>query len=95
MNVNKTLRVLGAIVALGLTLTLLAQSGSAATYTWSNSGVAWSSSTNWSSTVPGTSDVGLFNSPSYVSTQPNLSSPATVGGIWDNGTGTLTIGGAI
>ncbi len=42
--------------------------------------------------VPGSGDTALFNAASY-NNQPSLSTPASVGGIWGTGGGTVTIDG--
>jgi autotransporter-associated beta strand protein len=47
---------------------------------------------NWGGTLPGSADVALFSAASYVS-QPSLTTTASVGGIWDTGSGAVTIGG--
>ena len=61
-------------------------SASAATYTWANAGTDWATSANWSpSTVPGSSDVGRFNSANYSGFQPNLAQANTIGGLWSTG----------
>ncbi len=64
----------------------------AATYTWSNSGTDWGTASNWGGTIPASSDIGLFNLPSY-SNQPSVGETNSLGGIWDTGSGSLAIGG--
>ncbi len=65
-----------------------------ATLTWSSTatGTSWNVASNWGGAVPGSADVGLFSAASYTS-QPSLSSTAGIGGIWDTGSGPITIGG--
>ena len=72
----------------------LSNSASAATLTWSNSGTTWSAASNWGGTAPGSSDTALFNYGPTYTYQPTLSSGTAVGGLWDTGSGSLTIGGA-
>ena len=70
--------------------------GVAATYTWNSSAgtTTWSAATNWiGGSVPGSSDVGLFNAGSYAA-QPNLTSAGTAGGLWDTGGGSVAISGS-
>jgi fibronectin-binding autotransporter adhesin len=68
---------------------------SAATYTWSGGGsTSWSNSLNWSFAVPGSADVALFNAATPYKNQPGVSSSASVGGVWDTGSTTLTVSGA-
>ena len=64
----------------------------AAVYSWADVGTTWGDASNWGGAMPGSSDVGTFVSGFY-NNQPNLSAPATVGGIWDIGAGSPTIGG--
>ena len=66
----------------------------AATFTWNASatGPNWNVTSNWGGTVPGAADIGLFNAASYAFS-PSLSSTASLGGIWDTGSTSLTIGG--
>ena len=47
-----------------------------------------------SAPAPGSADVGLFNLGSPYTYQPNLSAAAAVGGLWDTGSGTLTVSGS-
>ena len=84
---------IGAIVAVGLILILVGHTAGAATYTWSNpSGLPyWNITGNWGGT-PGGSDVGLFNSNSSYAHPATLTVSATIGGVWDTGSGALTIG---
>jgi fibronectin-binding autotransporter adhesin len=65
-----------------------------ATLTWNNTATStnWSTASNWGGTVPGSGDAGLFSAVSYTS-QPSLSSTAAIGGLWDIGAGSVTIGG--
>ena len=85
-----------AIACLVLVLTISSGDSIAwsATYTWSSTatGTSWNVASNWGGTVPQSGDIGLFSAGSYTS-QPSLSSPASVGGIWDTGSGAITIGG--
>ena len=91
---RKTLRCLGTIVAVGLVGIVTAGNASAAVLTWSNSGTAWNTASNWGGTAPGSFDTGLFSLSGSYTYQPNLTATATVGGLWDTGSGTLTIGGS-
>ena len=84
----------GTIVVFALTLVFLGQPASAATLTWSNLGTDWGTASNWGSTAPGSADIALFNYGPTYAYQPNLSSGTAVGGLWDTGSGTLTIGGS-
>ncbi len=65
-----------------------------ATYTWDSTAAAtsWNAASNWGGMVPGGADVGLFSAGSYTS-QPSLTTTAAIGGIWDTGSGGITIGG--
>ena len=74
-----------------------ARPASAATYTWGNSDTNWNVASNWinNSGLPGSSDVGLFNLNGTYSYQPNLTTAATVGGVWETGSGALTISGSV
>ena len=65
----------------------------ATTYTWSNSGTAWSSAANWGGAVPASAGVGLFNLNATYASQPILTSTAAVGGLWNTGSGAVTISG--
>jgi fibronectin-binding autotransporter adhesin len=74
----------------------LASQVRADTFTWTNAGANWSSSASWfdingSLTVPGGSDVAQFNNSTYVGAQPTLSAPANLGGLWDTGSGSLSV----
>ena len=42
--------------------------------------------------VPGPADIGQFAADSYF-TQPLLTAPAGIGGLWDPGAGAVTVGG--
>ncbi len=66
-----------------------------ATLTWSSTATqaSWNVASNWGGAVPGSADIGLFSSASYAS-QPSLASTAAVAGIWDTGSGAITIGGS-
>jgi fibronectin-binding autotransporter adhesin len=90
---GRFLRVSITIGVLVLVAGLVGQSTSAATYTWANTGATWNTAANWGGTVPGSSDVGLFNLGSY-SFQPTLSAITSVGGLWDTGTGAVTVSGS-
>ncbi|MGO9108091.1 MAG: beta strand repeat-containing protein [Thermoguttaceae bacterium] len=70
------------------------QSAWSATLTWSSTAADtnWNDPSNWGGTVPGAADVGQFAAASYTS-QPSLSTTAAIGGIWDTGSGAVTIGG--
>ena len=94
MNANRLPGFAGAIVVLGLTLAFPVQTASAAIYTWSPANTNWSAASNWGGTVPGTADIGLFNLNGIYAYQPNLAAAATVGGLWDTGSGSLAIGGS-
>ncbi len=65
-----------------------------ATLTWDSTatGTNWSAASNWGGTLPGVADVGVFAAGSYTA-QPSLTSTAAIGGIWDMGTGAITISG--
>ncbi len=82
----------------GLVLVWAISSGNSnawsATLTWSSTaaGTSWNDASNWGGTVPGSVDIGLFAAASYAS-QPALTSTAATGGIWDTGSGAVTIGG--
>jgi autotransporter-associated beta strand protein len=65
----------------------------AAVYSWSDVGASWTDPANWSGTAPGNSDTALFDLGGYVF-QPNVTSPAGVGGIWDTGSAAVTISGS-
>ena len=60
---------------------------------WNNSGTNWTTGTNWTGGVPGNSGIAQFNASSYAY-NPNVGSATQVGEIWDNGSGSFTIGGA-
>jgi len=66
-----------------------------ATLIWSNTATSsdWNTASNWGGTVPGSADIGLFSAASYTS-QPSLTTTANIGGIWDTGSGAVTISGA-
>ena len=83
---------LSAIVAFGVIVLGVGELAPAATLTWSDSGTDWNTPSNWGGSVPGSGDTALFNAASY-NNQPSLSSPASVGGIWGTGGGTVTIDG--
>lgn len=67
----------------------------AAVFTWNPSatGPTWSAASNWGGTAPGAGDVGQFTAGLYAS-QPSLTSTATVGGLWETGSGAITISGS-
>ena len=92
--VAQSVRFVCAIVIIGLANALFATSASAAVFTWSSTttGTNWNVAANWGGTVPGSTDIGLFSSASYTS-QPSLVSAASIGGVWDTGSGAVTIGG--
>ena len=83
----------GAIVAAGLISILAGHTAGAATYTWSSAAQVWSTPASWGGTVPSGTDVGLFNSSSY-SNPATLTASATTGGVWDTGSGSLTVASA-
>jgi len=97
---GKLARVLGTIVACALVLAFAGRSAQAATYTWANQGTNWNVASNWTATLPGSGDVGLFNLSAYTS-QPSLTATTStsIGGVWDTGSGAVTIisssGGAL
>ena len=62
-------------------------------FSWANSGATWNVGSNWGNTVPSGTDAALFNLPSYTF-QPNLTSPSTVGVLWNTGGGSLAITGS-
>ena len=67
------------------------------TYVWNaSSGTAWSATANWwGGVVPsGPGSIALFDSGSYTNQPSTGGTDESVGAIWDNGSGTLTIGGA-
>jgi fibronectin-binding autotransporter adhesin len=91
---SHALRTVAAVVALGLTLGLATRPASANTYTWANLGTTWSAASNWGGTAPGGTDVGQFTTgPSYAF-QPALTSTGSIGGIWDTGSGPVTVSGS-
>jgi fibronectin-binding autotransporter adhesin len=92
MTTINRLRLMGAIIALGLILGLLGQWAQAATYTWSNSGTAWSAASNWGGTTPSSTDIGQFASSSY--TNPTVDVSSSLGQLYATGSGPLSIGGA-
>ena len=84
MTGYKTLRLPGAIVALGLSLVHLVQPAAAAVYTWGNVGTDFGTASNWSTNIaPGAADIGLFNGSSYAFDPATALSPVAVGGLWD------------
>jgi autotransporter-associated beta strand protein len=96
MLVHTTFRKLGAIIALGLAMLLLAQTASAApaaTYNWAGVGTTWNTAGNWGGTVPSASDVGQFSLSSY-GFQPNLTATASIGSLLQTGGGAVTITGS-
>jgi autotransporter-associated beta strand protein len=94
MRVTKASGVFGLFLCTLAALSLLATPSIAATLTWSNSGTTWSTASNWGGTAPGSSDIGLFNLNAAYTYQPSLTSAAAVGGVWDTGSGPVTIGGS-
>jgi len=94
---TRTIRGSGSAVA-GVVLAWAISCGSspvwAGTYTWigSPTGIDWNDPANWGGTLPGSADIGLFPAGSYMS-QPSIISPASVGGIWDTGADSVSIGG--
>ena len=60
---------------------------------WSGTtGPNWNVGSNWDGTVPGIADIGGFSAAAYTS-QPALTTTASIGGIWDTGSSAVTIGG--
>ena len=90
---SQAVRFVCAITVICLVEMLVSNSALAATYTWGSAGTDWNTASNWGGTVPGSADVGLFNRSGY-SFLPNVGETDVVGGIWDTGSGSLTIGGA-
>ena len=89
----KPLYLLRTIAVLGLAL-LWSGPVRAATDTWNpGSSGSWGTAGNWSIAVPGSGDIALFSSASYTY-QPSLTSTASLGGIWDTGSGSLSISGS-
>jgi autotransporter-associated beta strand protein len=70
-----------------------ANPASAAVQTWGNVGTDWGTASNWFSALPGGADTAFFNLPAY-SAQPNVGETSAVGGLWNTGSGPLTVGGA-
>ena len=93
MLAHRKFRKLGALVALGLAISLLAQAVTAATYNWASVGTTWNTPGNWGGTVPGASDVGQFGLGSYTS-QPTLTATSSIGGLWNTGGGAVTVSGS-
>ena len=82
------------LLAALLGLLTAGQNASASVLTWSNSGTSWSATADWwGGSAPGSADTALFNYGPTYSNQPSLGSSAAVGGLWDTGNGSLTIGG--
>ena len=77
----------GAILAFATT-------AQAATLTWSNSGTAWNAASNWGTATPGAYDTALFNLNAAYTNQPTLTATASVGGLWDTGSGAITVSGS-
>ena len=77
-------------------LALAGHTALAATFTWSGSGAAdWGTAGDWvNNALPGAGDVALFSGPSYYNYQPTLAAAYPVGGLWDTGTASLTVGGS-
>jgi autotransporter-associated beta strand protein len=74
-------------------LTFNTSSNPAAVRAWSNSGTTWSVASNWVGAVPGSADVAQFNLGAYAF-QPNLTAAASVGALWNTGSGSLAIAGS-
>ncbi len=87
-------RIAFALAAAAVLAPASSASAAATVFTWGNVGSDWGAAGNWSPLGPptGGTAVAQFTSPSY-SFQPTLvSTSQTLGGIWDNGAGTVTIG---
>ena len=69
-------------------------SAAAAICTWQDTGTVWNIGSNWGGTPPGSGDIGLFNLNSTYLYQPALSAAASVGGLRDTGSGSLTVSGS-
>ena len=54
----------------------------------------WSNAANWGGTAPGPSDVGLFSSNAAYPNQPNLTAASAIGGLWNTGSASVSIGGS-
>ena len=83
------------LLTLSAVVAMLGTPASAAVsvFTWGNVASDWGAAANWSPAGPptGVSAVALFTSASY-SFQPTLASASqSLGGIWDNGAGAVTI----
>jgi autotransporter-associated beta strand protein len=55
--------------------------------------MGWNVPSNWGGTVPSGTDAALFNLGAYTY-QPNLTAPASVGVLWNTGSGSLAITGS-
>ena len=68
----------------------------AATMTWLDVGPDWGMAMNWSTTTPSGNQIALFKNVGSYNNPPLVTSAGTLGGIWDDSTGSasLTIGGA-
>ena len=77
-----------------LCLAVVASPARAATYTWGNTGVTWSSSSNWFGATPGSADIALFNLNGTYTSQPAITAATSVGALWDTGSGALTVSGS-
>ena len=95
LHAYKLLRFVATIVVFGLFQALLPQPARAAVTTWGNSAIDWNTASNWSGGVPTSSLIAGFNTNgSYGVNMPVLSSAGAAAGVWDTGSGTLTIGGS-
>jgi autotransporter-associated beta strand protein len=81
-------------VVLGLISTHYVGHAEAAVLTWADVGTAWSPASDWSPAgPPGSGDTALFNMGSYVNQPTVVDVPLSIGGIWDTGSGGVTISG--
>jgi autotransporter-associated beta strand protein len=87
------------LLALSAVLALAATPASAVVYSWNGQALtsSWSSAGNWANLAsPGQFDTAQFPySNSGYTNQPSTDTPSDiVGAVWDNGSGSVTIGGA-
>ena len=91
---NRKVGAVGSIVVACVVLSFAdPTAGRAATYSWANTGTNWNAASCWGGTEPGIADVVEFNSSTYTF-QPVLTFVGSAAGIWDPGSGSVSIAGS-
>ena len=90
----RIVHIVGALAVAAALSTTSAASAAATVFTWGNVGSDWGAAGDWSPAGPPTGGTAIaqFTSAAYGFQPMLLSTSQSLAGIWDNGTGALTIG---